>query len=78
MAFIIKNQVLVKYEEEANITEILVPSYVKSIGEYAFHDCANLKTINIPYSVKKIPLNAFEGCINLKDFNLVDTEENYQ
>lgn len=78
MAFIIQDRVLVKYEEEANLTEVLVPSYVKSIGDFAFSDCIHLKTINIPYSVEKISFNAFDGCINLKNFNLVDIDNNYQ
>lgn len=75
MAFIIKNEVLIKYEEEANITEISIPDYVKSIGEFAFNNCNHLKIINIPYSVEKIPVNAFSGCKNLRCFNLVNTED---
>lgn len=41
------------------ITKIILPSTVKTIGDYAFFNCENLKAIKIPSSVTSIGYYAF-------------------
>ena len=44
---------------------IYIPSFVTSIGEYAFSGCKGLTSITIPNSVTSIGRYAFEGCYKL-------------
>ena len=48
-----------------NVTEIVLPSTLKSIGTWAFCDCSRLTTIAIPNSVTSIGSSAFSGCSSL-------------
>ena len=48
-----------------NLTNIIIPNSVTSIGDYAFKGCSLLKSINIPNSVKSIGHSAFGGCSSL-------------
>ena len=45
-----------------NITSVVIPDTVMSIGDYCFRDCSNLLSVKIPYSVKNIGEFAFSGC----------------
>ena len=47
------------------ITELVVPDSVTSIGSYAFHGCGNLTSVTIPDSVTAIGSYAFYGCSSL-------------
>ena len=48
------------------LTEVILPKNLVSIGKGAFIDCENLKgTLTVPENVKYIEANAFYGCINL-------------
>lgn len=67
MGFHIDNGLLIKYEEEAGITEIVIPDGVTSIGEKAFIKCMSLTTIVIPQGVISIGERAFERCNSLTD-----------
>lgn len=42
------------------------PSFVTSIGRYAFSDCTGLTSITIPDSVTSIGDSVFSGCSKLK------------
>ena len=44
----------------------IVPSSVKTVGDYSFYTCNKLEKITIPNGVKKIPTSCFEKCKNLK------------
>ena len=55
-----------------NIEEVVIPSSVKSIGEYAFMSCESLEYVTIGGSVD-IKKNAFDGCASLK---FIDFKEN--
>ena len=46
----------------AEITELVIPIGVKSIGESAFSGCSSLTSITIPDSVTSIGSSAFSGC----------------
>lgn len=49
-----------------NLTNIVISSSVKSIGNNAFSWCRKLTTIAIPGSVETIGRDAFEGCYGLR------------
>ena len=44
------------------ITELVIPSDVRSIGRYAFYNAASLQSITLPNSVTSIGERAFAGC----------------
>lgn len=44
------------------ITEIVIPSTVKRIGDMAFYFCTNLTKVNIPDGIKYIGYSAFQNC----------------
>ncbi|MDO4963512.1 MAG: leucine-rich repeat domain-containing protein [bacterium] len=53
------------FDGNANITSIIIPSSVTSIGSDAFENCTNLSSIIIPSSVTSIGLAAFAGNMNI-------------
>ena len=58
-----------KYSGNVNIPENVkydgTEYSVKSIIDWAFHDCTELTSITIPNSVTSIGYNAFDGCSGL-------------
>lgn len=58
------------FKDCKNITELKIPSSVKSIGSHAFEDCIGLAKISIPDSVENIGFSAFNGCTSLKEVEL--------
>ena len=55
---------------DSSIRSIVIPSNIKSIGDYAFVDCFDLKSITIPDSVTSIGGGAFENCRGLKNITI--------
>ena len=55
---------------DRSITEVVIPSGVKKIGDQAFASCQNLKSITIPNSVTSINNNAFYGCYSLSSITI--------
>ena len=55
------------------LEEIVLPSTVKSIGDYAFNDCTSLKGIELSEGLESIGDYAFQGCTSLEDVNLPST-----
>ena len=49
----------------SNVTEIIIPDTVKSIGNQAFYYCTNLTTAVLPGSVTAIPEGMFQSCVSL-------------
>ena len=50
-------------DEDTEITNLIIPNSVTSIGDYAFYDCSGLTSVTIPNSVTSIGNNAFYDCI---------------
>ena len=73
MGFEIVNGVLKKYTEEQDVTEVVIPDGVTSIGERAFEWGNNLTDVTIPDSVTSIGNKAFEGCYNLTNVTIPDS-----
>ncbi len=48
------------------VTDLVIPSGVTSIGNYAFFYCTSLTSITIPDSVTSIGYSAFDGCTSLE------------
>ena len=44
------------------LSDIIIPNSMTSIGDYAFYKCANLHDITIPDSVTNIATDAFKDC----------------
>jgi len=53
------------YTDGKEITDLVIPSSVTSIGGYAFYRCSGLKSIIIPNGVTTIGVSAFYGCSGL-------------
>ena len=53
-----------------NIQEVIVPSCVTSIKQFAFAGCRELKKITIPDSVTSIGMFAFNDCRSLEEIKL--------
>lgn len=53
-----------------NLTSIVLPDSVTSIGEWSFGLCSNLYSITLPKSLQSIGEYAFSGCSNLYSISL--------
>ena len=57
----------------SELTAIIIPDSVTSIGRSAFEDCSSLTSITIPDSVTSIGINAFSGCSGLTSVAIGDS-----
>lgn len=53
------------YFNDNEITELIIPDGVNSVGNYAFQRCVGLTSITIPNSVTKVGKEAFKNCSGL-------------
>ena len=53
------------YLDEIEVTDLVIPETVTSIGSYAFYGCTGLTSVTIPESVTSISTCAFSGCTGL-------------
>ena len=53
------------YMNSSEITNLVIPNSVTSIGNYAFYGCISLSSVTIPNSVTSIGNYAFYGCSGL-------------
>lgn len=51
---------------ETGITEVVIPSSIKTVRDGAFNSCMNLKKVYLPTEIPKIYNRAFRGCDNVK------------
>lgn len=49
-----------------SLTNVAIPSNIKTIGSYAFKECNSLKSIAIPANVNRIGYEAFASCSSLQ------------
>lgn len=73
VGFTIKNGVLVQYEEEPGVTEVVIPSGVTSIGQEAFYNCSSLTSVTIPDSITSIGERVFQRCKSLTSVTIPDS-----
>ena len=52
------------------ITNLVIPNSVTSIGDYAFYGCSGLSSVTIPNSVTSIGDYAFRGCSGLTSITI--------
>ena len=57
-------------DENTEITELIIPEGVTSIGYSAFQNCTGLTSITIPNSVTSIGTDAFSGCTGLTSITI--------
>ena len=57
----------------SNLTSIVIPNNVVSIGDYAFRGCTSLTDVMIPDSVISIGDSAFKGCTSLTNITIPDS-----
>ena len=53
------------YINGQEVTDLVIPNSVTSIGQYALYNCSGLKSVTIPNSVTSIGEGAFSGCSGL-------------
>ena len=58
------------FKQCANLQTIVLPPYIKTIGQEAFYQCKKLAYINLPESLTKIEAFAFEECKKLTSIKL--------
>ena len=58
-----------RYETFPDITEIILPEGLETIGDSAFEMCENLTKINLPDTVTSIGMKAFERCSALEEIS---------
>ena len=61
------------FHNNHNITSVVIPDSVTSIGSYAFYYCTSLTSVVIPDSVTSIGNYAFESCYNLTSVVIPDS-----
>ena len=57
-------------DEDTEITNLIIPNSVTSIGYGAFMGCSGLTSVTIPNSVTSIGNGAFSGCSGLTSINI--------
>ncbi len=58
------------YMNGSEITNLVIPNSVKSIGDNAFFGCSGLTSITIPNSVTSIGERSFQGCSGLTSITI--------
>lgn len=61
-------------ENCSNLKEVVLPSKLEKISNYAFHFCYNLTSIDLPPATKIIGERAFENCTSLMEVSIPGIE----
>ena len=70
-----ENYVIYQYAfyKNDNITSVIIPDSVTSIGDYAFDDCDSLTSMTIGNNVKNLGDSSFAGCSSLTSVMISDS-----
>ena len=71
--WIVNNEGYDLYLDGEKITDLVIPSGIASIGDYAFSYCTGLTSVTIPDSVTTIGNYAFSGCRGLTSITIPDS-----
>jgi hypothetical protein len=63
------------YDPGLNLTAVVIPASVKTIGSFAFNECKNLTSVTIQGSGVTIGRSAFENCTELTKLVFPDGEK---
>ena len=69
----IAEKMKVAFSECSNLTSVVIPDSVTSIGASAFQGCSNLTAVVIPDSVTSIEWYAFDSCSSLATITIKST-----
>jgi len=61
------------YGNESEITQVVIPDTVTSIGENAFLECRELNSVTLSNNLSQIGLQAFFNCESLEEISLPST-----
>ncbi len=64
------------FMNETEITNLVIPNGITSIGNYAFYRCLSLTTVTIPSGVTSIGREAFAWCYNLTSITIPNSITN--
>ena len=76
---LIKGSRLFNFKDE-EITEIVIPEDMSSIGKYVFAGCMSIKKVTIPENISLVGYGAFMECNNMEFLSLsknINEIENY-
>lgn len=59
------------------ITDLVIPSTVTEIKQYAFRYCKTIKSITLPSTVTKIGISAFSNCTNVEKISYQGTMQEW-
>ena len=60
------------YAYREQISTVILPDGLTSVGDLAFYQCTELKTVSLPDSVTEVGWHAFDGCSGLVMLDLGD------
>ena len=60
-------------DSDDEITELVIPNGVTTIGQYAFYQCSGLTAVTLPASLKSVGSSAFSTCTNIASVNYLGT-----
>ena len=61
------------YLDDKEVTNLVIPEGITSIGSFTFYGCNHLTSVTIPDGVTEIEQFEFEGCSNLKKVIIPDS-----
>lgn len=73
-----QNKVYIGGQKLTEMTSIVIPDGVTSIGDNAFYNCSSLTSVTIGDGVTSISNSAFSGCSSLTDITFAGTKAQWK